>query len=95
MDSNSIKTTQQYNSFLFTVLAHEYLHSFGITDEFRVRYMTHEMCRSLLGDSHQAIIMARSEQWAVFPELESLQNNFDNRFELVKEFDRKGQSYIT
>jgi len=57
--------------------------------------MTHEMCRSLLGDSHQAIIMARSEQWAVFPELESLQNNFDNRFELVKEFDRKGQSYIT
>lgn len=91
----SIKTTEQYNSFLFTVLAHEYLHSFGIADEFRVRNMTHEVCRSLLGEDHPATIMARYEPWSVFPELGLLQNSFDNKFELIKEFDRKGQSYIS
>jgi hypothetical protein len=90
-----IKTTEQYNSYLFTVLAHEYLHSFGITDEFRVRNMTHEVCRSFLGEDHPATIMARYEPWSVFPELGALQNNFDRKFEFIKEFDKKSQSYIS
>jgi hypothetical protein len=89
-----IKTTVEYNSFLFTVLTHEYLHSFGITDEFRVRNMTHEICKSLLGDGHPATLMARYEPWSVFPELRSLQNSFDHRFELIKEFDKGSHSYI-
>lgn len=89
-----IKTTLEYNSFLFTVLTHEYLHSFGIIDEFRVRNMTHEICKSLLGDGHPATLMARYEPWSVFPELRSLQNSFDRRFELIKEFDKGSQTYI-
>ena len=31
------KSMEEYNSYLFMVLAHEYLHSFGIVDEFRDR----------------------------------------------------------
>jgi hypothetical protein len=90
-----IKTTEQYNSYLFTVLTHEYLHSFGITDEFRVRSMTYELCRSVLGENHPATIMARYEPWSVFPELGALQNSFDRKFEFVREFDKKSQSYIS
>ena len=90
-----IKTTEQYNSFLFTVLAHEYLHSFGIADEFRVRNMTFELCRSLMGENHPSAIMARYEPWSVFPELGALQNSFDSNFELIKEFDKNSQSYIS
>jgi hypothetical protein len=90
-----IKTHEQYNSYLFTVLTHEYLHSFGITNEFRVRSMTYRICTSFLGEGHPATIMARYEPWLVFPELGSLQNTFDRDFEIVKEFDRKGQSYIS
>jgi hypothetical protein len=90
------KSVEQYNSFLFTVLTHEYLHSFGITDEHRVRNMTHEVCRSLLGEDHPATVMARYEPWAIFPELASLYSSgFDNKFEVVKEFDKKGYSYIS
>jgi hypothetical protein len=91
----SLKTTEQYNSFLFTVLTHEYLHSFGIVNEFRVRNMTHEVCRSLLGEGHPATVMARYEPWSVFPELALLQGSFDNKFELVKEFDKRSQAYIS
>ena len=90
-----IKTTEQYNSYLFTVLTHEYLHSFGITDEFRVRTMTYEVCRSVLGENHPATIMAKYEPWSVFPELGALQNSFDRKFELIKEFDKNSQSYIS
>jgi hypothetical protein len=90
-----IKTTEQYNSYLFTVLTHEYLHSFGITSEFRVRNMTFEICRSFLGENHPATIMARYEPWSVFPELGALQNSFDRKFEFIKEFDKNGQSYIS
>lgn len=91
----AIKTHEQYNSYLFTVLTHEYLHSFGITNEFRVRSMTYRICASFLGDGHPATIMARYEPWSVFPELGSLQNTFDHEFEIIKEFDRKSQCYIS
>ena len=90
-----IRTTEQYNSFLFTVLTHEYLHSFGITDEFRVRNMTYEVCSSFLGENHPATIMARYEPWSVIPELGVIQNSFDRQYELVKEFDKKSISYIS
>jgi len=36
------KSDQEYNSYLFMVLAHEYIHSFGIVEEIRVRNMTYD-----------------------------------------------------
>ena len=60
---------EEYNSYLFMVLAHEYLHSFGIVDEFRVKQMTYHLCSSLLGKEHPASIMAKEDPSALFPEL--------------------------
>jgi hypothetical protein len=75
--------------FLFMVLAHEYLHSFGIVDEFRVRQMAYDLCSSLLGNEHPASIMAKEDPSALFPELSLLrQNKFDEHFEVVKNFDK-------
>ena len=99
------KLDQEYNSYLFMVLAHEYIHSFGIVDEIEVRNMTYDLCKSLLGEDHIASIMARYQPWAVFPELNIYQNNntdstnighnsFEKNFEVVKNFDKTTQSYI-
>ena len=99
------KSDQEYNSYLFMVLAHEYIHSFGIVDEIEVRNMTYDLCKSLLGEDHIASIMARYQPWAVFPELNIYQNNntdstnighnsFEKNFEVVKNFDKTTQSYI-
>jgi hypothetical protein len=90
-----IKTTEQYNSYLFTVLTHEYLHSFGIIDEFRVRNMTYELCRSILGDNHPSTIMARYEPWSVFPELGALQFSVDSKCEIIRDIDKSSKSYIS
>ena len=99
------KSNEEYNSYLFMVLAHEYIHSFGIVDEIEVRNMTYDLCKSLLGEDHIASIMARYQPWAVFPELNIYQNNntnstnisnnsFEKNFEIVKNFDKTTQSYI-
>jgi hypothetical protein len=89
------KSIEEYNSYLFMVLAHEYLHSFGIVDEFRVRQMAYDLCSSLLGNEHPASIMTKEDPSALFPELTLLrQNKFDEHFEVVKNFDTAGQSYI-
>ena len=42
------KSSAEYNSYLFMVLSHEYLHSFGIVDEFQVRNMTYDLSVSCL-----------------------------------------------
>jgi hypothetical protein len=100
------KSDEEYNSYLFIVLAHEYIHSFGIVGEIQVRNMTYDLCKSLLGEDHVASIMARYQPWAVFPELNVYQNNskdgstnssnnsFEKSFEIVKNFDKTTQSYI-
>jgi hypothetical protein len=90
------RSLAEYNSYLFMVLCHEYLHSFGIVDELQVRKMTYDLCLSLLGESHMASLMARYEPWVVFPDLNLYQTNkFEEAFEIVKNFDRTTQSYIS
>ena len=89
------RSLEEYNSYLFMVLCHEYLHSFGIVDELQVRKMTYDLCLSLLGENHTASLMARYEPWAVFPDLTVYQTNkFEEAFEIVKNFDKTTQSYI-
>src|SRR6266516_3369426 len=89
------KPIEEYNSYLFMVLAHEYLHSFGIIDELRVRQMTYDLCSSLIGNKHPTSIMAKEDPSALFPELTLLRGNkFDKHFEVIKDFDKTTQSYI-
>jgi hypothetical protein len=89
------KSSEEYNSYLFMVLAHEYLHSFGIIDEFQVRNMTYDLCISLFGKEHLASKMTKEDPSSVFPELNLLrQNSFERNFEIIENFDRTNQYYI-
>ena len=91
----SKKSLLEYNAYLFMVLCHEYLHSFGIIDENQVRKMTYDLCEYLLGENHPSTLMARYQPWKVFPELQLYQSNkIGNSFEIVKNFDKTTQSYI-
>jgi len=89
------KSIEEYNSYLFMVLLHEYLHSFGIIDELGVRQMTYDLCFSLLGKDHPASIMARGDPSTLFQELTLLsEDRFEQQFEIIKNFDKTTQSYI-
>jgi hypothetical protein len=89
------KTGEDYNSYLFVVLAHEYMHSLGIVDEFKVRELTYSMCNSLFGEMHVATKMAREDPASLYPELKNLSiAKFGSDFQLIKDFDKSNISYI-
>ena len=89
------KSLNEYNSYLFMVLTHEYLHSLGIIDELEVRNMTYSLLASLVGESHMATKMARHQPWDLFPELSLFDDNsFEQKFEIIRNFDRTTQTYI-
>ncbi len=85
----------EYNSYLFTVLGHEYLHSFGIVSELEVRRMIFSLCLSMFGEDHIASIMARYGPWYVFPDL-NLDYKYEpeQTYETIRDFDKTTQSYI-
>jgi hypothetical protein len=86
---------EEYNSYLFMVLAHEYLHSLGIVDENSVRQMTFELCIWMLGDDHAATRLAKEDPSTLYPELKSLmQSQFSRDFHVVSNFDKSNQTYI-
>ena len=91
----SKKSLLEYNAYLFMVLCHEYLHSFGIIDENKVRKMTLDLCYSLLGKEHPASLMAQHQPWKIFPELQLYHSNtIEKTYEIIKNFDRSSHSYI-
>ena len=85
----------EYNSYVFMVLAHEYLHSLGIVNENAVRQMTFELCSWMLGNDHAATKMAKEDPSSLYPQLRSLmQTHFSQDFQLVGNFDKTNQTYI-
>jgi hypothetical protein len=92
---NIAGSAEEYNSYMFMVLAHEYFHSLGIVDENTVRQMTFELCNWMLGDDHTGTKMAREDPSTIYPELRSLmQSQFGRGFQVVRNFDKKNQTYI-
>lgn len=88
-------SSEEYNAYLFMVLAHEYLHSLGLVDENTVRQMTFELCKEMLGEDHNSTKMAKEDPSSLFPQLRSMvQTQFGREFQIVKDFDKAGQSYI-
>lgn len=86
---------EEYNSYVFVVLAHEYLHSLGIVDEFKVRELTYNMCNTLFGATHAATKMTKEDPSSLYPDLKKLMiSKFGNDFELIRDFDRSNMSYI-
>jgi hypothetical protein len=85
----------EYNAYLFMVLAHEYLHSLGLVDENTVRQMTYDLCKTMLGEGHSSTRMAKEDPSTLFPQLRHMvQTQFGREFQIVKNFDKAGQSYI-
>ena len=88
------KSNVEYNSYLFTVLLHEYLHSFGILDENTVRNMSLELCKKFFGEIQAVTVMAE-DPLKIFPQIGLVRfDKFENKFELIKNFDNSNQTYI-
>ncbi len=93
--SKSARSTTEMNSFTFTLLLHEYLHSLGYVKERQVRRLTLEISEEVFGRDHPATVMALQLPMPRIPPSEMQLRTRDLELELVKDFERSNQSYIS
>jgi hypothetical protein len=84
----------EFNSFVFSILAHEYLHSVGFINEAEARAMTALVTREYFGPSHPASILSNGDLWSVYPELLQVHGGDGSKLKIVNRFDSDSTSYI-
>ena len=77
----------EYNSFVYVILAHEYLHALGYWGEGPVRTVTAQVTRAAFGPEHPATLMAEGDLWERFPFLRFSPGGRGRRLRMVKGFD--------
>jgi len=80
-------TPAELNSFLYVILAHEYLHSLGYLDERSVRQVTARVTRTAFGPDHLATRMAEGDLWSLYPFLAYASGGNGRRLKVVTKFD--------
>lgn len=94
MQANS-GTTVEFNSFVYVILAHEYLHALGYLDEREVRRVTSYVTRAAFGEDHPATRMAEGDLWRMYPFLQYAPTGDGRRLKVITRFDlATTQNYI-
>ena len=89
------KSKAELNSFIFSILAHEYLHSIGYTDERDVRPLVAKISTENFGGDHQTVKLAVGDLFTLYPQLRSLgMGRTGKDFTVIKEFDKSSMPYI-
>lgn len=88
-------STREFNSFVYVILAHEYLHSIGYISERSVREVTARVTRTAFGADHPATRMAEGDLWQMYPFLSYAPGGDGSRIRIVPRFDLAStQTYI-
>jgi len=95
LNAISFSSAVEINSYIFTLLLHEYLHSLGYMNERQVRRLVYEICEEAFGKDHPATKFAFS-----LPKSKLILSKFhpDDEnvgLEIVKDFERSHLSYIS
>ena len=89
------KSKREFNSFVYMILMHEYLHSLGFIDEAQARSMTIIVTREIFGDKHEATKMSSTDLWKQYPLLLSLGGGDGSVLKIISKFDSDTTSYIS
>lgn len=89
------KSKPELNSFIFSILTHEYLHSIGYTDEMNVRFLVRKISVENFGEEHQTTKFAFGDLFSMYPQLRALgPGKMSKDFTTIKEFDKSSMPYI-
>ncbi len=93
--TRSARTIRHINSYVYSILLHEYLHSLGYIDEAQVRRLVFEISKDNLGADHPATEIAHKGPAIIFPGVgEPTFREHSDSMELITDFDRSTNSYI-
>lgn len=89
------RSERELNSYIFVVLAHEYLHAIGYIDESEVRRATAFVTNKAFGKDHPTTAMAMGDMWQMYPFLRLAEGGRGTRTRVVGKFDTEStRSYI-
>lgn len=88
------KSKVEFNSYVFNILLHEYLHSLGHTREEEVSFLVKEITEFAFGPNHIATQMTTKPLFKLYPELTYLGFKKIGEPEIVKDFDIDSATYI-
>ncbi len=89
------RSAREFNSYVFVVLAHEYLHAIGYIDETDVRRVTAAVTNKAMGEDHPAALMASGDMWAMYPFLRLAGDGRGRNTRIVGRFDSEStRTYI-
>ncbi len=93
--TRSARTIREINSYVYSILLHEYLHSLGYVDEAQARRLVFEISKENLGEDHPATEIAHRGPAVMFPGVgEPTFKERSEDVEIVTDFDRSTDSYI-
>ena len=90
------QSKEEFNSFVYSILTHEYLHSLGHSEEQTVRPLVAKITKENFGTDHMTYNMASKELFSMYPQLKDLGPGRvnDQDFEIINNFDKSSMSYI-
>lgn len=86
--------SQKQKAHVFAILAHEYIHSLGYTDERRVRKLTYRVCMENFGKGHPTVEATLTGPWSSLSEEDFDELEPDLDLERVRDFERIDSGYI-
>ncbi len=92
--SKIARDNREFNSFVFMILAHEYLHSVGYIDERNAREMTRKVAEAAFGRDHPAYLMSSDDIWRLYPQLLQLRGGDGSKLKIVEKFDSSSLDYF-
>ena len=85
---------REFNSFIYMILTHEYIHSLGYIDEMDARRMTAIVAKKSFGENHPAFQMSNGDLWSLYPDLKNVAGGRGESIRIVGNFDSSSTSYI-
>lgn len=89
------KSRKMVNAFIYSLLAHEYLHALGHISEIEVRSLVYEVSKACFGGDHIVTTLAEKSPWVLIKEipLGRVETN-KQAMEIVKDFENPNHGYI-
>ena len=90
------ESLREINSYVYSILLHEYLHALGYVEEAEVRRLVHAISLEIFGPDHPATQIALKGPTALFPEIITTDvPSGPADFEVIPDLERNSQKYIS
>jgi len=92
--TRSTTSVAEVNSFVFTLLLHEYLHSLGYLEEHDVNNLVYRISSDIFGADHATVQMTLDPPLSKILPTDMHMESLSPTLELIKDFERSKQPYI-